>query len=389
MEKWIKGLLTFVAMVLLSSCYDSRELNQTGFVTALGIDLGQHAEYRISVQVVNPNISGGKTECGTSGGPNTLTYAATGDNIFEATRKITKRISRKLHYGHTFLIVISEEAARENGLISLFDGIERDSELQTSASVILTRGIGAEKFLATKATLDRVSGMQVKRIVRNTQNFLGENIDGKLYRIIRTLTSPGRDPFMNGIEVIQRPHGNISMVNGIGVFRHDKLAGWIDAKTSRGVMWVLGKIESTLINLDVKGVKNGVGIETVRVKTHVEADNRNGKPIILIRIKVQSNVGEVNANIDVMDPKVILSLEKLTEQAIQREVERSISRLQSMKSDIFGFGDIVHRYQPALWNKVKHDWSENTFPSLQYDVNVIVNIHLLGMRKNPLIQGVQ
>ncbi|WP_195575587.1 Ger(x)C family spore germination C-terminal domain-containing protein [Paenibacillus sp. 1001270B_150601_E10] len=123
--------------------------------------------------------------------------------------------------------------------------------------------------------------------------------------------------------------------------------------------------------------------------TSIKSIHLNGKPIILIQIKVQSNVGEVNANIDVMDPKVILTLEKLTEQAIQTEVERSISRLQAMKSDIFDFGDIVHRQQPALWDKVKHDWSESTFTTLQYDVNVSVNIPLLGMRKNPLIQSVQ
>lgn len=381
--------LLVMTTTLLTGCWDIRELNQTGFVTALGIDIGQKDKLRVSVQVINPNSGVGGLSGGSGNATPTLNYSAEGSNVFEASRKISKMISRQLHYGHAVLLAISDDLARERGITEVLDGIERDNELRTSASIILTKGISAEQFLMTGAWLDRIGAMKVKRLLHNTEKLLGENSDGRLYQVIRTLTSSGREAWINGFRVVNAQGRSLSEADGIGVLKHGKLVGWIEHDTSRGVLWVLGKVKSTLINLSVDGEKDNIGIETYRTQAVVKAKNKNGKPVIHILIKAQANVGEVESNIDLLDPMVILKLEKLTRAALKEEIESSIKKLQEMKSDIYGFGNVIHQDQPKLWKKVAADWTERTFPTLETVVTVDAHIHRLGLRTNPLIRSME
>ncbi|WP_195575635.1 Ger(x)C family spore germination protein [Paenibacillus sp. 1001270B_150601_E10] len=390
MKKWIISALMFLFTTLfMAGCYDIRELNQTGFVTGMGIDLGQKEKYRVSVQVVNPNISSGGNSSGGGGGLSTVTYAAEGNNIFYASRKISKMISRQLHYGHAVLLAIHEDLAREEGITHILDGIERDSEFRSSSSIVLTKGITAERFLNTGAILDRVSAIKVKRLLNNTERLLGENSDGRLYQVIRTLASSGREAWINGFEVIATQEGPLSLANGIGILREGKLVHWLDARSSRGVMWVLNNVKSTLVSIDANGEKGNLGIEPYRSRASIKALNVGGKPVMDIKLQVQANIGEVETNIDLMDPNVILKLEKLTQEEIKKEIEDSIKTLQGLKTDIIGFGNIVHQYQPELWKKVKNGWSERTFPTLECRISVNVHIQRLGLRINPLIRNIE
>ncbi|WP_195575182.1 Ger(x)C family spore germination protein [Paenibacillus sp. 1001270B_150601_E10] len=389
MKLSIQILLLIILFPFVTGCYDLRELNETGFVTALGVDLGSTNRYRVSVQVVNPSNSAGGTF---SKGPtslDTVTYSAEGDNVFQASRKISKMISRQLHYGHTILVAISEDLARKEGLYNMLDGIERDSEIRSSASIILTKGISAEKLLRNKAIIDRISAMKVKRLTKFSQNLLGENPDTRLYQVIRTLTSSGRNAMVNGFEIVQTPQAPIVVLDSLGVFQEGKLVHWLDSQSSRGVMWVLDKVRSTLVSLDVNGQKNSVGIEPIRTKANVKAISQQGKPKMQIHIEVDANIGEVETNIDILDPFVILELEKLTEDAIRAEVNQAITKLQALHCDIFGFGDVVHQYEPGLWRHWQKDWSDKGFPELQHDLQLTVRIQRLGLRTNSLIRNIE
>lgn len=389
MKRIIRIICLLSMVFLLTGCWDVRELNETGFVTAIGIDSGQSKKLNVSVQIINPSGGSSMLSGGSSNAMSTLSYSAEGDNVFEATRKISKSISRQLHYGHTVLLAISEELARTEGIVHILDGIERDNELRTSASIILTKGTTAEQFLHTGALLDRIGAMKVKRLLNNTEETLGENSDGRLYQVIRTLTSPGREAWINGFKIQDDRGAKYTIADGIGVFRQGTLIGWIDNETSRGVLWTLGKVKSTLISLDYGGEKKNIGIETYRTQAKMKAVSKNGKPVIHIVVKAQANIGEVDADVDVLDPMVIMELEKQANAAIKEEIESSIKKLQEMKSDIYGFGNVIHQDRPKLWKKVAADWTDRTFPTLESVVKVDLHIHRLGLRTNPLIHSMK
>src|SRR4051812_49273681 len=109
MKKWLLVILVLImSMPLLSACWNQKELTDLAFVTALGIDREKDDMYHVSFQLVNPgNVSAGQT--GGGQGLPIAVYKAEGRTITEAARNATKKVSRRLYYAHTNLVVVSEE----------------------------------------------------------------------------------------------------------------------------------------------------------------------------------------------------------------------------------------------------------------------------------------
>lgn len=88
-----------------------------------------------------------------------------------------------------------------------------------------------------------------------------------------------------------------------------------------------------------------------------------------------------------MNPKVIVELQNRYQKAIVKEATDAIDQLQQMKSDIFGFGEAFHRDHPKYWRKVKDNWHEVTFPTLDCKVTAEVYIRRTGLRNRTLIEN--
>lgn len=79
-------IVLLILSLLLSGCWDSRELNEIAITLALGVDKVED-EYQITVQVVVPAEVSMKTGSGRS----TVTlFQSNGKTVYEAFRKMTK-----------------------------------------------------------------------------------------------------------------------------------------------------------------------------------------------------------------------------------------------------------------------------------------------------------
>ncbi|WP_228552692.1 Ger(x)C family spore germination C-terminal domain-containing protein, partial [Paenibacillus polymyxa] len=58
------------------------------------------------------------------------------------------------------------------------------------------------------------------------------------------------------------------------------------------------------------------------------------------------------------------------------------------KTDIFGFGNAIHRDNPKLWNKIKKDWDEE-FLDMDVEVNVDFKIRGLGTISNSFLESIK
>ena len=80
--------------LFLTSCWSKKELTDLAIVSAMGIDKTKDGRYHITLQIINPgNVAGIQGGGGTQSPPITI-YSASGDNIVEASRRASGRISR-------------------------------------------------------------------------------------------------------------------------------------------------------------------------------------------------------------------------------------------------------------------------------------------------------
>jgi len=388
-------LVLIMFIPILSACWNQKELTDLAFVTALGIDREDDDMYHVSFQLVNPgNVSAGQT--GGGQGLPIAVYRSTGRTITEAARNATKKVSRRLYYAHTNLVVVSEEVARDRTLmLKMLDAFAREPEFRTTTEIVIARGSSAEQIVTTLTILDKLPVTKITKELKFTESMKGENMSISIDDLIDGIVGNGKEPILNGYKLIGIKEEANKATNlqktttdaflsadGLAVIKDGALIDWIESKKSRGVIWILNKAKSTDITLKWNGKKNALSIVPIRSKTKVSPVFKNGKPVINIKIENEGWVSEANTAIDLMDPKTIGKIEKLTEKAIKKEVQTTVKEVKRLKCDIFGFGDVVHKANPVLWKKLKGDWN-NYFADIEVNVKVDTYVRREGVRTNP------
>jgi spore germination protein KC len=68
---------------------------------------------------------------------------------------------------------------------------------------------------------------------------------------------------------------------------------------------------------------------------------------------------------------------------IRGEIGAALAKAQELKTDIFGFGELIHRSNRQEWRKMKDQWDQ-IFPRLQVEMDIRCVIHSVGLIIPPL-----
>jgi spore germination protein KC len=403
-RKWSVLLLMMAMTILLSSCWSKKELTDLAIVSAVGIDKTKDGKYHITLQIINPgNVAGGMQGGGggTQSPPITI-YSASGDNLVEASRRASGRISRRLYYAHANLVVIGEKLARESGLNPLIDVLDRDPEFRTTATMVIANDSTAADFVQTLTPVDKIPANKVMKTLEFTERKWGENVKVSVQDVMTGLESPGGGTIVGGfrlagnhkqarmLENLQESAPEATLrASGIAVFKQGKLVDWLYGKPARGTVWLLDKIQGTDINIDWEGKKEAIAYQAIRQKTSVSAQVKNGKPHISVHTRVEGDIGDMEVPVDITNPKVITKIEQSLRKEIKKELKKAIERAQKNKTDIIGFGEVVHRTRPNQFKKLKMEWNDVYFPKLDVDITVETYVRRAGLRNKSFLSGIK
>ncbi|XEC95549.1 Ger(x)C family spore germination protein [Paenibacillus tarimensis] len=380
------GMLILV-MTVNTGCWNRRELNELAIEVAAGIDKSGD-NYRITTQVVNPGeVAAG--EGGTGRTPVTV-YQATSGTLFEARRKMTTISPRKIYLSHLRMVVIGEELARE-GISEILDFLLRDHEQRPDFFVVVAKGTTAENVLKILTPLEKIPANKLFYSLRTSEKAWAPTSGVTLDVLISDLVSTGKHPVLTGLKVkgsqeTGENKENIEEIappaqlqySGLGVFKNDKLVGWLNEPESKGYNYIMDNVKSTVGHLPCpKGGK--VVLEVIRNKGKIKGKVKNGKPEVDVEIRTETNVGEVACrNLDLTKTKTIYEMEATVEQIIKKLAEKAIKKAQKKyKADIFGFGEAIRRADPKFWKSVKKNW-DREFADLPVNVKVDVKIRRTG-----------
>uniref|UniRef100_UPI0015F3F02C Ger(x)C family spore germination protein n=1 Tax=Priestia aryabhattai TaxID=412384 RepID=UPI0015F3F02C len=359
--------------------------------------------FHITLQIINPgNVAGGMQGGGGSQSPPITIYSASGDNIVEASRRASGRISRRLYYAHTNLVVVGEKLARKEGLNTLIDGLDRDPEFRNTSTLVIAKNSTAADLVKTLTPVDKIPANKVLKTLEFTERKWGENVKTSLQEVMKSIESPGRGTVVSGFRLVGNPQQAQKLDNlqesapaatlrasGIAVLKQGKLVDWLYGKPARGTVWILDKIQGTDINIDWAGKKEAIAYQTVRQKTSVSAQVKNGKPHISVHTRVEGDIGDMEVPVDITNPKVITKIEQSLRKEIKKELRVAIERAQKNKTDILGFGEVVHRTRPNQFKKLKTEWNDVYFPKLDVDITVEAYVRRAGLRNKSFLSGVK
>lgn len=396
MKKHIKVCFTFLFFLpLLQGCWNQEELTNLAIVMALGIDKAEHNQgYVLTLEIVNPGNVASSFMGGGQGAP-VAVYKSKGKTLFEASRKASKELSRKVYYAHANAVVISEQLAKE-GILDLLDVLDRDPVFRTTTQIFIAKNSTAEKVVSTLTILDKIPANKLIKAMDVTEQMLGENTKVTVEDFINSIVIGGKEPIVNGIVLSGKKDMGENMSNiatdkpmviikldGMAIFKGGKLIGWIDGVKARGIVWTMKKVKSTDVFIDWQGKKKAIGVIIRRSIVKVSPYIKNGSPGIQIAIKTEGDLEQVDGAVDITNPAVIKKMEDMFEEEIKKEVTNSVTSVQRKKSDVFGFGEYVRRKYPKGWKKFKNHWDDE-FAAMEVSVKTDVFLRRNGIRNKPL-----
>lgn len=374
-------VLTILANMLLGGCL-SEEINDIGIAVSVGIDKSEDG-YLVTYQVMNPKAISAKA-------PNEapiVLYTESGKDLFQIIRKITEQSPRKMYHSHMRTVIFGEEVAKE-GIKDMLDFFVREHEYRTDFYFLVAKGTTAHNILKVITPLETVSQMEVYHAIEKSQKVWAPTKPIKIFELVNKIISDGDNPVMTGVEILDPndksdSNDNLKLSDGtklrvtsLGVFKKDKLKGWLTEDESRAYNYIIGNVKSTAGYIEYE--QNHISFEVIKAETKRKVYMLNGKPAINVEISLTHDINASKADLDFTDEDVIKKVNDTAEEKLTMLCNNVVKRVkEDFGSDIFGFGEDIHRAYPKLWKDIKGDWN-NEFTKLPVNFTVKIKLNNLG-----------
>ena len=378
-----KIVLCVLTLALLSGCGNSRELNELGIVVGVGIDKGEaENSVKITAQVVKPaQISSGGKNGGGGGDEAYANFSETSRTVFAAIRGITNQSSRRLFFPHNQVLIVGKSAA-EDGVTKYLDFFMRDPETRLNVYLLVAKE-SATDVLDTKSKLERVPANSISLMLDTETRSASQEMGVRLKDFKEGLQLKTVAPVAPIIEITEENEKKTAVLNGMAVFKGDRMVGTLDKSEGRGLMWVLDKVKSGIIEVECSE-GSLVGLEIVRAQGELSPELSGDKVKIRVKIYEEGNIAEDAGEKDLSGPKEVACLEERKAEVIKGEIMAAVKKAQELDADIFGFGESVHEKYPEQWISMENKWDE-IFPTVEVEIDVETKLRLMGRINAPSV----
>ena len=383
-----KLLMTLLIALFISGCRDVVEVTKQAIVMALGIDQEDNSDkVLVTVQIVRPGEvrgGGGGTGGGsaTGGGkskpPAVWVVQNSGPDLSQAINNINALIDRRLFLQHNQIIVLGRTAA-EKGVRQFLEYFAREVETREIPWILVTDR-KASDILELKFGLESIPGVGINNLVENSK-FV--SIAGKINQqnFTNRLLSKTMAPYASLIRVSGEPPDQKVRLDGTAVFKRDKLAGILGSQETRGFLWVLGKPE---LGIFTSRFQNGyVDFQIVRSRSKITPSLEGNQVRIKIEVNVQSNLNDLSIPYDISKAENVKILERVENMTIRKDIQATIQKSQSLGTDIFGFGEAIHRKFPKEWQQMEPEW-DKYFNKIEFQYQINAKVRTFGLISKPL-----
>ncbi len=401
MKNRLVALVLILVVMPLSGCWNRRDPENLALVLATAFDVDEESGvHKVIVQIANPLAMGGQ-DAGQGGGGEKKpfwTISANGTLSHQAMRNLAEGVSREFFWAHNRVFLLSENIAR-NGIYPIMDMAARERQLRASANVVVVEG-DIKKLMEAEFPLEESGAKGLDRqiiTIRYERSLFAIKTLNQLYNI---LAQPGREMFIGRIKVVEDAQqveessgGNSetpntpppALIKGGAMFKGDRMVGWAEEQETLGWAYATGRVFRSIVYIKDPVDNNtpiGLDIGEMESQMHPETD-ANGTRIV-VQIKAEGHLHDIPVDRDLsVQSDYIKSLERRSAQAIRNAVHSTIDLSRELESDIIGFGNLIYRKQPKLWDEIGDRWYE-VFTDMEIDVRVEMNIRRTGLLASPM-----
>ncbi|HYF91643.1 MAG TPA: Ger(x)C family spore germination protein [Symbiobacteriaceae bacterium] len=361
-------------LMTLSGCWSRRELTEVSFAGLMGVDWAE-GQYLITLNIWLPGRQGGERGGGGTPGHKVMTVTERGPSPDGALAKLDQVLPRSLTLAHVRAVIFGEEMARK-GIGPVMDFLLRSVEIRPNAFVGIASGSAFELLGARPrqdipaagplgyhdAALRRSSVTPIRRVAETANTLQEEGIDLTLPLFRRGNQPPPKPPDVYDEGALRESEGNADEIvfGGAGVFRGDKLVGWLTPDETRGTLWGTDQMGHGAISAECPKPEpdNRIIYRLRKGQGKADVELVGGKPRGVIRVNVVADVNDVTCTDTMIRDGDIRSLIRVLDSRVRANVDRAVGVMRETGADIFGFGQNLFRADPAAFLAREDQWSD-------------------------------
>lgn len=393
----MKRIKILVILVILSfvttGCWNYHELNDLAITTGIAIDV-KDEKYRISYMIANAKKSQGEANKQEA---SSVVYSGEGESISSAYMDLNSKNPKIPYISHLEVIVISEEAAKK-GVINIIDFLMRNPESRKEFFIVLSKNTTASSILETLSPLESFPSQNLANNIVSNQEDQSTIIVEQYSDFVSKLLKDGIHPVLSGVEIegdaeagkeqasleSSTPSSTIK-IDTIGIFKEDTLVGWADHDETVGINILNNEVGSVL--LESKCDDKYMAATLTNIKTSTDIKFEKNKPKLQLEVIAEGALVEINCKKDIEQTEVINELKDKFQESLKTMLTKSIIMAQKKyNSDIFGYGDMIHKNNFKKWNEIKDIWDDELFSNLDFDIKVDISLSSKGSFNQTILE---
>lgn len=404
LTRWLGALCLALHLFILPGCWNRVEPEDLALVLMLGFQReGGTGEIQVTVQAANPLQMAAGEEGGGGGSPGNPTWVASaaGPTISGAVKNLNRKSTRAINLTHTEVILLCQDLARE-GIIPLIDFLERERKTRAIARIFLVEG-DLRRAMETGFPMEEMGATGITHHFEVALDETAVTGDIPLRVMFNRLSQPGFEIVLPRLQVRQGEPGDresgggpggqgeqVGMpleVSGLAAFHKDRMVGWLDARETRGYNWIRNEMTIPVYYFpSPTRVGELVAVEIHQSSSRMEARVRGEEVTITVTAVVEGRVQETTSPEERLSTQseVVDILNRRLAREVRDDIQAALQKSQEgLKTDIFGFGNLVYRTRPRDWDRLGSRWEE-IYPEIQVEVQVEAAVRRTGLIKDPL-----
>lgn len=372
-------LAIFVIVFALAVPFSTRNIDKLAYVIALGLDIGQNNNLKLTIQLSKP--SGGGS--GGSSGSSFINIVDTVEcsSIESGISLFNSYVSRRINLSHCKVVVISEALASQ-GISDYIYTLLNNVEMNHHASVIISKTTADEFLNFSKPELEDLASRYYD-VSLTSNEYTGYTQNVSLIKFFSGCTDSFTNPVATLGSIGDMPiksNDNIENI-GLAVFRNDKLIGELSAQESIWHMIVSNNLKSCIL-----GIPNPIGdSESIDINVKLASVPKksvtfvNGTPHISCKININAKIlSATKESTSSVNNYYNNENSKLIEETCNEYWKKNISNYlyktsKDYHADIDGFGKYAVKYFATIQDWESYNWLDN-YQNCIFNVEVNTNL---------------
>ncbi|WP_171632396.1 Ger(x)C family spore germination protein [Paenibacillus plantarum] len=362
-RRYMTVLLSF--LLLLTGCWDQRELRNIRMVHTAGVDLLNENKVRLTVSI--PTV---KTSIEQQGKVITPKISAEGRSVQEASIQLQKMVSQHMDLRETRVLLINKKFA-EKSLYEALDFFYREAHFPISVFIAITDGTAHDVVQLNVEDRSMISEYLYDLLVSSEQEgFIPKESPFLISSIMKVSGFDNVLPFISlrtGKERVK--------IDGVALFHEKQMTGKLDDLHARAFVMLATKKSYGSITEPIGPRDTYVTLSFKRSRHKVELTFPDNKVTADIFLTLDCTLMD-NPSGEPLDKPMIDSMSLKLEKLLNDRAEETIRQLQQANCDGLSIGLQMKARHNRKWEKL--DWNQE-YPKINIKPHIQVKIENHGL----------